>query len=173
MVHVALDHRGGADAALAALAVEQRVAAMLDQAVAALKAGQWPQAAARMRPLANVLLPHTATDQVPLRKHPLEFVLHQFRPEFYEQSRVAEVEQVPAISVRFAAGDEWQVAADLLEPLGEVQDIALADFDVDGRVDVILLGSQAVGVFARTAAAPQWKQIATSKRREPRRTRSA
>jgi tetratricopeptide (TPR) repeat protein len=136
--------------------------AMLDQAVAALRAGEWTQAATRMRPLANVLLPHSATDQLPLRKHPLEFVLHEFRPEFYQQAGVAEIEQEPAIQVAFAASENWQLPDELLQPLGEIHDIALADFDIDGRTDVILLGSQAVAVFGRPAAEPAWKQLASA-----------
>jgi hypothetical protein len=136
--------------------------AFLDEAAAALRAGDLAQAAARMRPLANVLLPHTAVDQLPLRKHPLEFVLHQFRPEFYEQAGVADVEQEPAIPVAFAASEDWQLPAALLQPLGEIQDVALADFDVDGRVDVIVLGSRAVAAMGRTAAEPAWKQLASA-----------
>ena len=73
--------------------------ASVNEAAAALRQGDFAKAAARMRVLANVLSPHSPADQLPLRKHPLEFVLDRFAPEFYAQAQIAEEQQDPAIQV--------------------------------------------------------------------------
>jgi hypothetical protein len=64
--------------------------ALLDEAVEAARGNDLATAATRMLVLANVLLPHSAADQQPVNRHPLEFLLDRFRPEFYTAAQIAE-----------------------------------------------------------------------------------
>ncbi|MEX2173660.1 MAG: CRTAC1 family protein [Pirellulaceae bacterium] len=138
------------------------VLALFDEAATAARQNDLATAATRMRMLANVLLPHAAPDQQPLRRHPLEFVLDRFAPEFYQQAQLAEASREPAIAVTFANTDGWQLPAALAEDLGEIRDLALADFDLDGRLDLFALGEQTVGVYGRSADADPWKLLASA-----------
>ena len=133
----------------------------LDQAIEAAKSGDLQTAATRMRVLANVLLPHAAPDQQAVRRHPLEFVLDRFQPEFYTAVQVAEDEAPPAIDVSFAATGAWQVPVELQEQLGEIRDFALADFDLDGRLDVVALGATKVAVWSRKDDPTIWQEVAS------------
>jgi hypothetical protein len=134
---------------------------LLDQATEAASSGELQLAAAKMRNLANVLLPHAAPEQQAVRRHPLEFVLDRFRPEFYTAVNVPEDEAPAAIDVRFAAASAWQVPAELQEQLGEIRDLDLADFDLDGRLDVLALAASKLSVWSRKDDPAVWQEIAS------------
>lgn len=133
--------------------------ASLDQAIEAMRAGDLQTAATRMLMLANVLVAHAAPDQQAVRWHPLEFVLENFGPKFYAQTQSAEAVQPPAIDVRFVAADAWQAPAALQEKIGEIRDVALADFDLDGAVDIIALGAARVAVWSRPEKSEHWQEL--------------
>ena len=138
------------------------VLALLDQAANAARAGEGATVVPRMRVVANVLLPHAAPDRQPLRHHPLEFALDRFSPRFYEQAKVAEQADEPPIAVTLAATPAWQLPADLAQDLGAVRDVALADFDLDGRIDLLVLGQDKVVIYGRAAEAQPWGVLASA-----------
>jgi hypothetical protein len=135
---------------------------LLSQAEEGARSGELQTAATRMMILANVLLPHSTLDQQPLRSHPLEFVLSRFGPEFYASAGITENEPEPAIPVKFTAQPAWQLPAELAESAGSFVDFALADFDLDGQLDVIALRPTAVTVFSRTGDSGAWRAIAAA-----------
>jgi hypothetical protein len=135
---------------------------LLSQAEEGIRSGQLQVAATRMMILANVLLPHSTVDQQPLRSHPLEFVLDRFGADFYAAAQIGESEPEPAIPVKFAAKDAWQLPADLAQAAGPFVDFAMADFDLDGQLDVVALSPSAVTVFSRSGEGKAWQAIVTA-----------
>jgi hypothetical protein len=138
------------------------VLAMLDQATAAANDRQWQVAATRMLTMANVLLPHAVLDRQAVMRHPLEFVLDRFTPEFYTSLQAAEAVQPPAIDVNFLANPAWQIPAELTSTVGPIVDFALADFDLDGRLDVIALSAEKVVVWSRRDDPGVWQEVASA-----------
>ncbi len=136
------------------------VLAFFDEASQLAKSGDYQTASLRMRVMSNVLSPHAAPDRQAVRRHPLEFVLDRFQPQFYTAVQVAEDEAPPPIDVRFAEAGGWQVPPELQEQLGEIRDMALADFDVDGRLDVVVLGATRLAVWSRKDDPAVWQEIA-------------
>jgi hypothetical protein len=64
--------------------------------------------------------------------------------------------------VAFTVSPAWQVPDALQAELGEVLDMALADFDLDGRLDIVALGAEAVVVWSRPADDQPWQPLATA-----------
>jgi tetratricopeptide (TPR) repeat protein len=138
------------------------VLAMLDEAASAAKDNKWQIAATRMLTIANVLLPHSVLDRQAVLRHPLEFVLDRFQPEFYTSTKAAEAVQPPAITVSFAATPNWQIPSELAQALGPVVDFTLADFDLDGRLDVVALSAEKVVVWSRRDDPAVWQEVASA-----------
>jgi hypothetical protein len=137
------------------------VVELMDQALAAVTAGDLGHLADRVGQVARVTLGMAAADRNQVRRHVLEFVLFSFRQEFAEQHALLEVEQ-PPIKVSFAALAEQQIDETLAQALSDVRAVELADFNLDGRLDVIVLDAQGLHVFARAAGAGPWREIAAS-----------
>ncbi len=112
---------------------------LLDEAIAAVENEMLPALAERAGQVARVTLGMAAQDRNQIRRHVLEFVQFSFRPEFYEEYGLLEAEPSPAIQVSFDATPAWQLDAPLHSALASIEDIELADFDLDGRLDILVL----------------------------------
>ena len=134
---------------------------LLEQAAAAIGQSDFQTAASRMLILSNVLLPHSVLDRQAVVRHPLEFVLDRFRPEFYTANQVAEFEAEPPIAVTFDANQAWQPSGLLQEQAGTLRDFVLADFDLDGRLDLFVLGDSRLIVLARKDNDQPWEVVAS------------
>ena len=125
---------------------------LIDKAVAAVEQKNWDMATRNVRIVANVLRPEIATklDLKRVVKHPLEYVLFDFSPEwqkkFGDAAKSSETVAAAPIEVTFAEAD----AADQLPPLAGIRDVKIADFDLDGRWDVIVLLNGQVIVFGQS-----------------------
>ena len=122
---------------------------LMDEAIAAAEGADLERLAERAGQVARVTLGMAAPDRNHIRRHVLEFVLTRFRPEFYEQHALVEAEPTPAIEVSFTATPTQQLGDQLREMLTDVQSVKLADFDLDGRLDIIVLDAEGIHVFAR------------------------
>jgi hypothetical protein len=121
---------------------------LLDNAAAAAKEKDWPEAAHNLRMLANVLLPHSVRDRQEVLSHPLEFVLNRFSPALYE--RFPDLEpQPPSIEVAFRVNPSWDLPEHLAASLGPIRAAAVADFNVDGAKELIVLGDNLLAVLTR------------------------
>ena len=127
--------------------------ALLDDAKAAVAASQWRQAGLKMLTLANVLLPHAALDRILVQRHPLEFVATDFAPG--EVQSPPEGDAAAAVSLSFTE-QPLQIAAE-----GAI-DVALADFDLDDRLDAIVLAAGKVSVWSRGTTGEAWQEIAAA-----------
>lgn len=125
---------------------------LIDKAVAAVEQNNWDTATRNVRIVANVLRPEIATklDLKRVVKHPLEYVLFDFSPEWQKQygdaARTSQSVAAQPIEVTFSEAD----AADQLPPLAGIRDVKIADFDLDGRWDVIVLLNGQVIVFGQS-----------------------
>lgn len=123
---------------------------VVDKGVAAANAGDAAGVAGRLRGLANVLVPQSEADRRAIERHPLEFVIERYRPEFYAETRLDRATEVPRIA---SSLDGRKVSWSAGSP-GPCQAVLLEDFDLDGRPDILLLESDKVRVFGRRASGP-------------------
>ncbi len=124
---------------------------LIDKAATAIEQKNWDIAIRNVRIVSNVLRPEIATklDLKRVVKHPLEYVLFDFSPEWQKQHGDAKTAQSVAaapIEVTFTEAE----ATDQLPPLAGIRDVKIADFDLDGRWDVIVLLNGQVIVFGQS-----------------------
>ncbi|GDY07294.1 hypothetical protein LBMAG52_07800 [Planctomycetia bacterium] len=133
------------------LRYRQNISELLDKGVAAIDTQDWGTATRNVRVVSNLLRPEIATklDLKKVLKHPLEYVLSDFSPEWQKQHGDAEKQPgavtASPIEVTFAEA----AASDQLPPLAGIRDVKIADFDLDGRWDVIVLLNGQVIVFGQ------------------------
>lgn len=130
----------------------QNIGDLIDKAVTAVEQNDWNTATRHVRIVSNLLRPEIAT-KLDLRrvvKHPLEYVLNDFSPELQKQlgntAKPTEAAAASRIEVTFTEAD----AADQLPPLADIRDVKIADFDLDGRWDVIVMLNGQVIVFGQS-----------------------
>lgn len=131
------------------------IEAELKGAEEAIASGDLADGAFKLRPLANVIVQFARLDLQNARRHPLEFVLDDFQPAFYTAQPVKEAESAAAIPVQFKP-----LPLDAGDKLVDVLDFELVDFDLDGLLDLVVLGPKSVTVWSRTTPEEPWRQIA-------------
>jgi tetratricopeptide (TPR) repeat protein len=120
----------------------------------AAEKGDWRAAYGLMRPLASVARPEPwmQSDLRRLERDPLEYVIHDFQSGC---PRPTTADNVPPTKVKLS---EFPSAA---QPpaLAGINDLALADFDLDDQLDLIVLRAGSVEVYSRNHGAA-WRQTA-------------
>ena len=129
---------------------------LIDDSLTAVKDEQWNTVIRNARILRNVLIAEdlVKSDRRRVEQNPLEFVIHDFPPAFY--SAVEWPEQEQPLSVEFNAAQPLSFSK---APSSEIRDFQIADFNLDGKPDLILLGSQQVSVYSQTVT-EAWELIA-------------
>lgn len=130
--------------------------AAVDRALQAVEKQQWEQAAEALA-LAEALRAANGTlpDRRQVDQDPLVLVRHEFLVPCRDRVAVAESEP---IEVKFN-----ELPAPLqLPPLLDVADVKLADFDLDGRLDVVVLRETALEIYSRPQRQGDWRRIAAS-----------
>jgi tetratricopeptide (TPR) repeat protein len=125
----------------------------IDAATQAAAMGNWPAAMGRVRALSAVLRPEelAQSDRRRLTPHPLEFARHDYLPATCPTLAVpTESPTAPTLTLR---DDAWSI-----DGLGELRDVAIADFNLDGRPDVALLGAQALVIWEQLADGG-WREL--------------
>lgn len=132
--------------------------AQLRDAAQAASDGNWNQVVRHARLCLNVTRNHdfTQSDKRGLFPHPLEFMLHELSPAFRERYPQT-VSPLQMIDVSFAP------FPDALQPpaFEDVRDSLLVDFDVDGRLDILLLRSRQLEVLRQPDANQPWTPLAS------------
>ena len=146
-----------------AASLEQRGVKLIpriDETIAAVESeaeDAWRTVLINVRPLVNVVRPDIAyqMDRLRTRRHVLEYVIHDFSPEFYERVHLPDPDP-PQATVRFVAPpDGSQLPADLV-----VKDLLLADCDRNDRPDVVLLTEDRVEVWTQNPDRDGWQSRA-------------
>ncbi len=125
---------------------------LIDNAVIAVEQQDWNTVTRNVRIVSNLLRPEIATklDFRKVVKHPLEYVLSDFSPEWQKQYGDAAKSTNAVTAVPIEVTFEEADAADQLPPLAGIRDVKIADFDLDGRWDVIVLLNGQVIVFGQS-----------------------
>jgi tetratricopeptide (TPR) repeat protein len=116
----------------------------------------WQPVVTRTAQFRNVLNPEVATqnDRKRVLRHVLEFVITDFSPKFYEKYKLAKAEFTLEIEVSLTPSPSK------LPEVNGARDVALADFDLDGSLDVIAALPNRVAVYARESddASADWAE---------------
>jgi len=148
------------------------LAAMFAQAVlvaaAAVRSSSdsddWRPLTAMARRIGNVLLGETPT-RIDFRRldrqnerdrAELEFIRPRPDAGWGASAPVSAGQLGPPVSVRLHAASDDQP----LPVLPDVQAVEVLDFDLDGRLDVIAVGRQAIAVYGRAAGGAAWQRLA-------------
>ncbi len=136
------------------------VGMLLSEASAAVRSDDLVGASERLGQVSRLILPLASADLAQVRRHPLEFMLDRFDDEFYTRFNLREFPTPPAIEVRFVAADRLAIPDGLLNDRKTIEHMALADFDLDGRADIVFVDRDQVRVLGRAAGGDQWRLIA-------------
>lgn len=114
----------------------------------------WRAAMSLSRRLANVARPEswTLSDLRRLQRHPLEYVLRDFQTSC-PRNPAAESPQVSKVKLSELPSTAQPPA------LAGIRDLVLADFDLDGGLDLIVLREAGVEVYSRNHGTG-WRQLA-------------
>ncbi|HUY36236.1 MAG TPA: FG-GAP-like repeat-containing protein [Pirellulales bacterium] len=128
-----------------------------DETLAAAARNEWPEVRRRANFLKRVILSQTwsKSDQRRVDKNHLEFVLHDFA-RLRGHDDAPDTDDDEPIAVSFA---EFPAPWSLPELPG-IADLELADFDLDGKLDLIVLREAIVEVYGRRDAPEGWRRIA-------------
>ncbi|WP_339728495.1 FG-GAP-like repeat-containing protein [uncultured Gimesia sp.] len=128
---------------------------LINDSLTAIMDQQWNVVLRNARILRNVLIAEdlVKSDRRRVEQNPLEFVIHDFPPAFY--TAVEWPAQQKPLSVKFTDAGSLQFANGTPS---EIKDLQIADFDLDGKPDLILLTAKDVSVFNRNADGT-WKLI--------------
>ncbi|HUQ67939.1 MAG TPA: CRTAC1 family protein, partial [Planctomycetaceae bacterium] len=124
------------------------VQTLIDDATKAAAAGTWPLATGKVRSLGAVLRPEeqAQSDRRRIAPHLLEFVLHDFQAA---TCPAADVSAAKPTAPSFVHNEvAWP-----LDGVGDLRGLAAVDFNLDGKLDVIVVGSESLAVLQQSEAA--------------------
>lgn len=132
---------------------------LVDDVKAAAESGNWDDAGFKLLLIKNVFVQHANPDIPEAQRHPLEFILGDFQPEFYSAAKLKSQAESPPIVVTFEPlkWDSSELAG--ADPLSAAMDLALVDFDLDGLLDLIALGPKSIVVWSRKGPDDVWSPI--------------
>ncbi|HEV3024184.1 MAG TPA: VCBS repeat-containing protein, partial [Pirellulales bacterium] len=127
--------------------------AYLDETLAAAEEDDWAEVVGHAFFLKNTVLPEawSRSDMRRIDRNVLDFVLYEFSSACRPASH--EVPDSRPVAVAF------KEFAPQLPPLANVVDLELADFDLDGSLDVIVLRESAVEVYVRADDGAKWRRL--------------
>ncbi|HVW02128.1 MAG TPA: FG-GAP-like repeat-containing protein, partial [Planctomycetaceae bacterium] len=129
---------------------------LVDQALAAAEKPDWPTTLGLVLRL-NVIRSEdmAQSDRRRLDRHPLEYVVQRFGPEFCNVEDLQRADADPEIPVKLV-----KEAATSIGGLREVHDVVAADFDLDTRTDLAVLETGALTLYRRTPESGEWQKFA-------------
>ncbi|QDU00060.1 CRTAC1 family protein [Gimesia aquarii] len=129
---------------------------LIDDSVTAIRDQKWNLVIRNARILRNVLIAEdlVKSDRRRVEQNPLEFVIHDFPPEFY--TAVEWPARQKPLTVELAEPDPLKFSRELPP---DIRDLQIADFDLDGKPDLILLSAEQVSVFTQNESGI-WEIIA-------------
>ena len=130
---------------------------MIDETINAVGEKNWKLVRRNAGYLNNLMKSEVATllDFRRTARHPLEYVILDFSPTFYEQAKLPPPSPPSAVPIKLVP------AKTSLSAMGDVRAVRLEDFDLDGRPDMIAVQPRRVAVFRSGKTAAGWKPICT------------
>lgn len=131
---------------------------LIETSLQAVRDQKWNVVTRNARIVRNVLIAEdlVKSDRRRVEQNPLEFVIPDFPPAFYQA--VEWPAQEKPLSVKFAEPRPFEFAA---EPPAELKDLQFADFDLDGKADLILLTAKEVQVLRQNPEG-RWEVIVSA-----------
>jgi len=131
------------------------LAAMIDETINAVGEKNWKLVRRNAGYLNNLMKSEVATllDFRRTQRHPLEYVILDFAPAFYERAKLPKSSPPPAIPVKLVP------AKSPLPALADVRALRLEDFDLDGRPDIVAVQPKRVTVFRGGKQSTPWTTI--------------
>ena len=133
------------------------VSKLLDSATEAAKDGKWPVAFRNVNALSNVVRPQPATqsDRLRVQKHPLEYIVREFSSKLGTRTAEASTETPSPIAVAFHSSPITIQST----TLKDVVALDVADVDLDGRKDFVILHGDRLHVLTRTSEQANWEPL--------------
>jgi hypothetical protein len=130
---------------------------LLDRAVVAAKDGKWPAVISNVRILGNVLRPQPATqsDRLRIQKHPLEYIVRDFSSKLGLVQTADSTDSASPIAISFQSS----LLTDQNSALKNVVAVELADFDLDGRLDLVIMQDEQLRVLTRSTQQSTWEAL--------------
>ncbi|MBT6153419.1 MAG: hypothetical protein HOH82_01870, partial [Planctomycetaceae bacterium] len=127
----------------------------IDKCLAAIETEDWSVVIRNTAGIGNVVRPEPMShiDRSRIDPHLLEYVIFDFIYIFYDELDLPPPAASPAIDVKFSD------AGESLPKLAGVRDLELADFDLDGDLELIVLADAKLSVWKRDAESEAWKSI--------------
>jgi len=128
----------------------------IDEAIEAVKAGDWAKVSTNVRRLEVTVRPNEVakSDIVRVDVHPLEYVLYDFSPAFHAENKVPPPGFEEKTPVAFKA-----MAEGGLPELPGVLDVLLMDFDLDGLPDLLVLQPGKLRILSRVKLGGSWDEL--------------
>lgn len=133
---------------------------LIDDAKGAAESGDWDGAGFKLLLIKNISVQHANPDIAEAQRHPLEFILNDFQPQFYTAAHLSQQVEAPPIAVKFEPLPWESAEPGSGEPPSAAVDLALADFNLDGFLDILALGPKSIVVWSRKGPSEPWSPIA-------------
>jgi len=127
----------------------------LDDCQAAVQQGDWNKAILQARLVSNVMvaLIPAKIDLRRVKRDLMEYILHDFSERFYETHERPESDFPPPISV------SYELATAQLPEMDDARAVLLLDFNLDDRLDVLLVRKTTVEVYTVDGETRQWTRL--------------
>ncbi|MFP6620009.1 MAG: VCBS repeat-containing protein, partial [Pirellulaceae bacterium] len=129
----------------------------LSDAAAALDSSDWPSVQRNTSFFDNIVRPqdYARSDQLRCDPHSLDFMVHDFDAGFHQRYRTKAALPSDPVPVEFGSFSHQP------EPLttGRCLDLRLVDFDLDDRLDVLLLLEDALLVYHQVQEGRAWTEL--------------
>ena len=131
------------------------LAKMIDETINAVGEKNWKLVRRNAGYLNNLMKSEVATliDFRRTARHPLEYVILDFSPDFYQRAKLPKPKPPKPVPVKLVP------VKSSLSPLADVRAVRLEDFDLDGRPDIIAVQPKRVAVFRGGQQPSGWKLI--------------
>ena len=115
----------------------------------------WSKAILQARLVSNVMvaLIPAKIDLRRVKRDLMEYILHDFDQAFYDVHERPEAEFAPEIKVNFSLAERQ------LDEVDDACAIQLIDFDLDDRLDVLLVRRTSVEIHSLDSTSRQWKRV--------------
>ncbi|WP_417386242.1 FG-GAP-like repeat-containing protein [Gimesia sp.] len=125
---------------------------LVDDSLTAVKDQKWNVVLRNARIMRNVLIAEdlVKSDRRRVEQNSLEFVIHDFPPAFYEAVDWPDQQKPRTVEFAHARALEFSPAI-----TSEIQDLQVADFNLDGKPDLVVLTAKQVIVYSQNEEAWQ------------------
>ena len=128
----------------------------IQKGVAAVRSEKWPAAQLSATSIRNLIISEAARDKRFVLLDSLEYVVPDFGEEFRSRADLPASPARPSKSVHFVESDTA-----LKLPQGDFRDVAVTDFDLRGRAELVVLKENQLVAWGRSNDGGSWREMAS------------